>query len=92
VVLDPWQDVAISVADRSPPVACVDVVRHTGYLASPDAPVDRLSGTHVVVAMGERTPFPAEVPARLPRLRLLVTGGTADAASDGAPIRVLTAG
>jgi phosphoglycerate dehydrogenase-like enzyme len=82
VVLDDWQDVALSVADWSPLAGRAEVVRHTDHLADADALVDRLSGADVVVAMRERTPFPADVLARLPRLRLLVTTGMANAAID----------
>ncbi|HEY4026898.1 MAG TPA: D-2-hydroxyacid dehydrogenase family protein [Candidatus Dormibacteraeota bacterium] len=42
----------------------------------------RLADFDVVVAMRERTPFPREVLARLPRLRLLVTTGMRNAAID----------
>jgi phosphoglycerate dehydrogenase-like enzyme len=45
-------------------------------------PVDALAQAEVVVAMRERTPFPAEIFDRLPRLRLLVTTGMANAAID----------
>jgi phosphoglycerate dehydrogenase-like enzyme len=44
--------------------------------------VERLAPFDVVVAMRERTPFPAELLARLPRLRLLVTTGMANASID----------
>jgi phosphoglycerate dehydrogenase-like enzyme len=47
-----------------------------------DDPVEALSGADVVVAMRERTAFPAEIFDRLPRLRLLVTTGMANAAID----------
>ena len=42
----------------------------------------RLHGSEVVVAMRERTPFPAEVIFALPELRLLVTTGQGNAAID----------
>jgi phosphoglycerate dehydrogenase-like enzyme len=42
----------------------------------------RLAPFDVVVAMRERTPFPAELLARLPRLRLLITTGMANASID----------
>jgi phosphoglycerate dehydrogenase-like enzyme len=58
------------------------VVRHTDHVADLGDLVERLAGADVVVAMRERTPFPAEVLARLPRLRLLVTTGMANAAID----------
>lgn len=45
-------------------------------------PVDAIKNAEVVVAMRERTPFPAEIFDRLPRLRLLVTTGMVNAAID----------
>jgi phosphoglycerate dehydrogenase-like enzyme len=45
-------------------------------------PVDALKDAEVVVAMRERTPFPAEIFDRLPHLRLLVTTGMVNAAID----------
>lgn len=82
VVLDDFQDVALSIADWSPLEGRAHVTRHTDHLADPDALADRLAGADVVVAMRERTPFPATLLARLPRLRLLVTTGMANAAID----------
>ena len=82
VVLDDFQDVALSVADWSPLAGRAHVTRYTDHLADADALVGRLVGADVVVAMRERTPFPAAVLARLPRLRLLVTTGMANAAID----------
>jgi phosphoglycerate dehydrogenase-like enzyme len=81
-VLDDWQDVALSVADWSPLAGRASVVRYTDHLQDDDALVDRLADAAVVVAMRERTPFPADLLARLPRLRLLVTTGMANAAID----------
>ena len=79
-VLDDYQGVALSSADWSPVTAThrVDVVRE--HIADPDALVRRLAGSEVVVAMRERTPFPAAVLDRLPELRLLVTTGMRNAA------------
>ena len=50
--------------------------------ASHDEVVAALAGYDVVVAMRERTPFPAELLARLTDLRLLVTTGQRNAAID----------
>ncbi|WP_249999070.1 D-2-hydroxyacid dehydrogenase family protein [Actinoplanes sp. M2I2] len=44
--------------------------------------IDALAGAEVVVAMRERTAFPAELFERLPALRLLVTTGMSNAAID----------
>jgi phosphoglycerate dehydrogenase-like enzyme len=82
VVLDDYQDVALSIADWSPLAGRTEVVRYTDHVADADELVQRLADAEVVVAMRERTPFPAELLARLPRLRLLVTTGLANAAID----------
>ena len=82
VVLDDFQDVALSVADWSPLDGRAHVTRHTDHVEDADALVDRLAGADVVVVMRERTPFPADLLARLPRLRLLVTTGMANASID----------
>jgi phosphoglycerate dehydrogenase-like enzyme len=82
VVLDDFQDVALSVADWSLLAGRAHVTRHTDHLDDADELVARLAGAEVVVAMRERTPFPAALLARLPRLRLLVTTGMANASID----------
>jgi len=84
-VLDDYQDVARGYADWAAlPDADVDFVHeHLG----PDALVERIGAASVVVAMRERTPFGADVLARLPELRLLVTTGMRNAAIDVAAAR-----
>ncbi|MFI1584175.1 D-2-hydroxyacid dehydrogenase family protein [Embleya sp. NPDC020630] len=52
------------------------------HVRDPDTLVERLSGFDAVVAMRERTAFPAELLARLPALRLLITTGMNNAAID----------
>lgn len=84
VVLDDFQDVALSVTDWSPLAGRAHVARHTDHTDDADELVARLAGADVVVLMRERTPFPAALLARLPRLRLLVTTGMANAAIDQA--------
>ena len=81
VVLDDYQRVARAFGPfDSLPDAEVEV-RHE-HLADPDELVAARHGAEVVVAMRERTPFPAAVFDRLPGLRLLVTTGMANAAVD----------
>ncbi|MCY1137087.1 D-2-hydroxyacid dehydrogenase family protein [Actinoplanes sp. Pm04-4] len=81
VVLDDYQRVAREYGDfGSVPGAEVEV-RHE-HLDGQDALVAALRGADVVVAMRERTAFPAEVFERLPELKLLVTTGMANAAVD----------
>jgi phosphoglycerate dehydrogenase-like enzyme len=52
------------------------------HLADEEELVARLEGFDAVVAMRERTPFGAQILARLPSLRLLVTTGMSNAAID----------
>ncbi|MCM4076479.1 D-2-hydroxyacid dehydrogenase family protein [Paractinoplanes hotanensis] len=81
VVLDDYQRVARAYGDfDSLPEADVEVVHE--HIADRDALVAALRDAEVVVAMRERTAFPAEVFERLPQLRLLVTTGMANAAVD----------
>ncbi|MCO8269060.1 D-2-hydroxyacid dehydrogenase family protein [Actinoplanes sp. TRM 88003] len=81
VVLDDYQRVARAYGDfGSLPGADVEVLHE--HVGDQDALADALREAEVVVAMRERTAFPAEVFERLPRLRLLVTTGMANAAID----------
>ena len=80
-VLDDYQAVAHSIVDWSVLGDAVRVDFFTEHLD--EAPlVERLSEYEIVVAMRERTPFPARVLQRLPNLRLLVTTGMRNAAID----------
>lgn len=79
-ILDDYQNVATSLADWGSLVA--EVVVFTEPFADADEVVRGLAGFDVLVAMRERTRFPAEVLERLPDLRLLVSTGPANAAID----------
>ena len=79
-VLDDYQGAALSLADWSSLDADVEVF--TSPFADPDAVIRQLVDFDVLVAMRERTHFPAEVLSRLPSLKLLVSTGTANAAID----------
>ncbi|MGA8113621.1 MAG: D-2-hydroxyacid dehydrogenase family protein [Actinocatenispora sp.] len=80
-VLDDYQDVATSSADWSPLRDRVEVVRLGRHLSPAELP-GALRGCQIVVAMRERTPFPAELFDALPDLRLLVTTGMRNASID----------
>jgi phosphoglycerate dehydrogenase-like enzyme len=81
VVLNDYQGVATTYADWSAVTDLeLDLVRE--HISDEGALVDRLAGAEVVVAMRERTAFPATLFARLPDLRLLVTTGPFNAAID----------
>lgn len=79
VVLDDYQHVAATCADWS---AVDGPVRFVHEHVVGDELVDVLAEATVAVAMRERTPFDAALLARLPRLRLLVTTGGANASID----------
>ena len=79
-ILDDYQDVATSLADWASLDAEIEVF--TEHVGDPDELVRRLAGCDVVVAMRERTPFPAQLLDRLTELRLLVTTGPGNASID----------
>lgn len=81
-ILDDYQSVALSSADWSEVQDRFDVEVLTEHIADVDELAARLARSQVVVAMRERTPFPASTLARLPQLRLLVTTGMANASID----------
>jgi phosphoglycerate dehydrogenase-like enzyme len=79
-ILDDYQDVALSLADWSSLDAEVEVF--TAPFVGADEVVEQLADFDVLVAMRERTRFPADVLSRLGSLKLLVTTGAANAAID----------
>ena len=81
-VLDDYQGVALEMADWSvlPPDAKVEVF--SDHLEDQAAVAARLREFEVVVAMRERTPFPRALLEKLPRLELLVTTASHNAAID----------
>ncbi|MGW7023793.1 D-2-hydroxyacid dehydrogenase family protein [Streptomyces decoyicus] len=81
-VLDDYQDVALSMADWSALAGAVDVRTLRQPFRSEDEVIAAIGDCEIVVAMRERTPFPASLLARLPRLRLLITSGMRNAAID----------
>lgn len=81
-VLDDYQQVALSLADWSPLSGRADITVFNDPAGDEDALVERLAPFDVVVAMRERTAFPASVLTRLPRLRLLVSTGLRNASID----------
>ncbi|MFF1967511.1 D-2-hydroxyacid dehydrogenase family protein [Streptomyces sp. NPDC058232] len=86
-ILDDYQNVATSFADWDSLDA--DVMVFTEPFANAGEVVRRLAGFDVVVAMRERTGFPADVLERLTDLRLLVSTGPVNAAIDVAAARKL---
>ena len=81
-ILDDYQQVALSSADWTPVQSRYTVEVVAEHIADEAELIERLRDSEVVVAMRERTPFPARVLAALPALRLLVTTGTVNASID----------
>jgi phosphoglycerate dehydrogenase-like enzyme len=81
-ILDDYQGVALTSADWSPVSGAytLDVIGE--HIADEDALTARLRDSDVIVAMRERTPFPASVLKSLPALRLLITTGPVNASID----------
>lgn len=86
-VLDDYQQVALSSADWSPISADVDACSVHHHLGHEDDVAAAIGDCDIVVLMRERTPFPASLLARLPRLKLLVTTGMRNGAVDVAAAR-----
>jgi phosphoglycerate dehydrogenase-like enzyme len=81
-VLDDYQVVAEDLTDWGRLGPGFELVFFHDHVHDADRLVNRLAPFDVVVAMRERTRFPRDVLARLPRLGLLVTKGMANAAID----------
>ena len=81
-ILDDYQGVATTFADWSPVRERVVLRPFREGFASQDALVAAIGDCAIVVIMRERTPFPAALFARLPKLRLLVTSGMRNASID----------
>jgi phosphoglycerate dehydrogenase-like enzyme len=81
-VLDDYQSVAQSSADWTPLNDRADLTFFNDHVADPADLVRRLEPFEVVVAMRERTAFPAAILDRLPKLALLITTGPFNAAID----------
>ncbi|MEU5286664.1 D-2-hydroxyacid dehydrogenase family protein [Streptomyces sp. NPDC020755] len=81
-VIEDFQSVATTVVDWSPVTADVEVVTFTEHLATEDEAAAALADFDLVVTLRERVPFPAELFARLPRLRLLVASGMRNSVID----------
>jgi phosphoglycerate dehydrogenase-like enzyme len=79
-ILDDYQDVARSLADWASLDADVEVF--TAPFVGADEVVKQLADFDVLVAMRERTRFPAEVLSRLRSLKLLVSTGPVNSAID----------
>lgn len=81
-LLDDYQGVALAMGQWDRVGPGIEPQAFHDHLKDEDAVAARLAPFDVVVAMRERTPFPASLLGRLPRLRLLVTTGMANASID----------
>ncbi len=81
-VLDDYQGVALEMADWCALGSGVELEAFRDHLKDEAAVGRRLAAFKAVVAMRERTPFPASQLERLSELRLLVTTGMANASID----------
>jgi len=81
-ILDDYQSVALSMADWPSLGAGVSVHPFRERLGGEDDIAERLRNFDAIVAMRERTPFPATLIGRLPLLKLIVTTGRRNAAID----------
>ena len=81
VVLDDYQQAARHFGDWDTLSGRVETVILHEHLVD-EALLQALSGADIVVAMRERTPFQRALLARLPRLKLLITTGMANASFD----------
>jgi phosphoglycerate dehydrogenase-like enzyme len=81
-VLDDWQGVARSSADWDELSRRAEIAFFGDALADEDAAAERLKDFDIIMTMRERTPFPASLIARLPRLRLLNVTGTRNRSVD----------
>jgi phosphoglycerate dehydrogenase-like enzyme len=81
-VLDDYQAAALRLADWASLHPKAQIESISQHIADQDTLVKRLHVFEAVVAMRERTPFPAGLFARLPNLKLLVASGMRNAAID----------
>jgi phosphoglycerate dehydrogenase-like enzyme len=82
IVLDDYQDIALTSADWSAVRERHPVLALSTRISGEADLVRALSGSVAIVAMRERTPLPARVLEQLPDLRLIVTTGMRNDAID----------
>ena len=87
IILDDYQDAALGLADWGRLSGRVAVSNLTDHIAETDDLVARIGQAEILVVMRERTPFPAALLERLPRLKLVVTSGMRNASIDVAAAR-----
>jgi phosphoglycerate dehydrogenase-like enzyme len=81
-VLDDWQGVARSSTDWAPLRAVADVVFFEQAFHDEDDAIRKLADFEIILSMRERTPLPATLIDRLPKLRMLAITGTYNSTLD----------
>lgn len=81
-ILDDYQQIAMQSADWQSLPAGTEVKSFADYIPTQDEVIKRLQPYDVIVAMRERTRFPAEVIDALPNLKFLVSTGGRNASID----------
>src|SRR5580704_18149294 len=81
-VLDDYQNIALSMANWSGLDKRAAITVFNDHLADPDAVVARLQSFDIVCVMRERTPMTRTIIERLPKLRMIASTGTRNAAID----------
>lgn len=81
-VLDDWQGLARTSTDWSALIARAGVVFFPQAFASEDDAAEKLADFDILLSMRERTPFPASLINRLPKLRMLGITGAANRTLD----------
>jgi phosphoglycerate dehydrogenase-like enzyme len=74
-ILDDYFDAALRLADWSPLKGRADIQVFAEPLGGEDNAAKKLADFEIIVGMRERTPFPASLIRRLPKLKLLITTG-----------------
>jgi D-3-phosphoglycerate dehydrogenase len=81
-ILDDYINLTLRMADWSKISDRVDITVFNEPFASAEAAAGALKDFEIICAMRERTPFPRELFAALPKLKLLITSGMRNAAID----------
>jgi phosphoglycerate dehydrogenase-like enzyme len=81
-ILDDYQNTALDCADWTSIPGDPEIVVFREAFTSEDAVAEALADFDILVLMRERTPMPASLIARLPKLQLLVTTGMRNLAVD----------
>lgn len=82
VILDDYQNVALSMSDWSPVKNDIDIKVYDQPLGSQAAVIEALRDADIVCLMRERTPLPRATIEMLPKLKLIVTTGMYNASVD----------